>query len=182
MLRGPLMIQHRRLAELMSGWSPSLQFTGTNWSRRQRNGGEKEEWERYSNRSAAIHSVLKAAYLGLQIKGGENFRSPPVLKRELLYRLTYGVLRKLSEMEHNRWIAERLLDGWWFHPARGERSRWQLTPFSSLASMNNKPKSGDVRDQREKDARIIMLVLGLMATGRLSTTGLLDEPSTKSSD
>lgn len=161
-------------------------FAAIHWDKLEQTAEErwrkKEEWERYSNRSAAIHSVLKAAYLGLQIKGGENFRSPPVLKRELLYRLTYGVLRKLSEMEHNRWIAERLLDGWWFHPARGERSRWQLTPFSSLASMNNKPKSGDVRDQREKDARIIMLVLGLMATGRLSTTGLLDEPSTKSSD
>ena len=132
------------------------------------------EWQRSSNRSAAIHSVLKVATFGLRIVGRCDHRSTPEVRYHLLQKLTMGMLQTLSEMEHNRWVAERLLDGWWFHQQRGERTRWQLTPFCSLPCQPLNPKDDDMKDQREKDARIILLVLGLMASGQLKTQRLQD--------
>jgi len=134
-----------------------------------------DESLRYSNRSAAIHSVLKAAPFGLQIVGRADPHEICAAVGKLLHAVTYGRLRKLSEMEHNRWVAERLLEGWWFHLTRTERTRWQLTPFEYLtANPIDSKKQKDTMDQREKDARIIMLVLGLMAAGRLKTKPLND--------
>ena len=95
------------------------QFESIDWDQLERTANL--EWRsvteifRYSNRSAAIHAVLKAAVFGLQIVG----RAEPVEACEsrgaVLHAVTFGKLRRLSEMEHNRWVSERLLNGWWFN-------------------------------------------------------------------
>lgn len=155
------------------------QFESIDWGQLERTANLKwrkvTEVFRYSNRSAAIHAVLKAAVLGLQIVGRAEPREECESRGAVLRGVTYGKLRRLSEMEHNRWVAERLLNGWWFHVTtkKTERTRWQLTPFECLTSPPEGVRtSPDLMDQREKDARIIMLVLGLIATGRLKTKPL----------
>ena len=150
-------------------------FESIDWDQLERTANN--EWRsvtevfRYSNRSAAIHAVLKAAVFGLQIAGRAEPGEACVSRYAVLHAVTYGKLRRLSEMEHNRWVAERLLNGWWFNTKKdGKRSRWQLTPFECLTMPPEDAETPpDIMDQREKDARIIMLVLGLIATGRLKT-------------
>lgn len=145
-----------------------------------------ENWERHSNRSAAIHAVSKAAALGLEIEGLPDSLVAMQRHPEVLYSVNFGKVRTLSEMEHNRWVAERLLDGWWWHRERSSRTRRQLTPFRELQRLplpksktstgpeaeSDSATSQKTTDERGKDARIIMLLVGLIATGRLKTKPL----------
>lgn len=147
------------------------EFSGLDWGQLLATADEywrkQQPFSRYSNQSVAIHTVLKAAVLGLSVVGLPAPGERPQQATESLKALTYGQIRKLSEMEHNRWVAERLLRGWWFKRQRTDRTRWQLTPFDCLnAKENPEEKHGD---QREKDARIILLIIGLIGSGRLKT-------------
>jgi hypothetical protein len=156
-------------AQIIDRWV--AQFSGLDWGQLLATADEywrkQQPFSRYSNQSVAIHTVLKAAVLGLSVIGLPAPGDRPQQATESLKALTYGQIRKLSEMEHNRWVAERLLRGWWFKRQRTDRTRWQLTPFDCLNAKENPEKKHG--DQREKDARIILLIIGLIGSGRLKT-------------
>jgi hypothetical protein len=83
--------------------------------------GEKQskvEWSKApdefceSNRVAADHMMIKLATLGLRLHDDERPRSEP-LEFDAIFR---SQLQLLGEMEHYRWVSERLLAGWRFAP------------------------------------------------------------------
>lgn len=69
-------------------------------------------WERQSNLSAAAHLNVKLAALGLKLVYRDH-TSMPVDTVDI----TPDQREHVARMEHNRWLAERLLNGWTF----GER-------------------------------------------------------------
>ena len=72
-----------------------------------------------SNRMAAIHFEVKLAYLGLELVRDESPRAGVPERIELLAPgESRGKIVALARMEHNRWMAERLLAG----VSYGERS------------------------------------------------------------
>jgi len=77
----------------------------------------KEPWSelrddfRESNRVAADHLIIKLATLGLQLRRTIEFVIPVEFDK-----ITKSQAQLLAEMEHYRWVAERLLAGWRFGP------------------------------------------------------------------
>ena len=134
---------------------------------------KKEEWARASNRSAAIHAVLKAAALGRRIMGlatlGERAPVSVPVSPELD--------EKLRKMEHYRWVAERLITGWKYDHINDKprKTRWQITPWDALdhppASVNSTKGS-----EKAKDEKIVQFLLGLIESGILQTTAIETVP------
>jgi ppGpp synthetase/RelA/SpoT-type nucleotidyltranferase len=60
-----------------------------------------------SNREQANHIFDKLREIGLSVKPAENGKAEP-------FEFAAAELERLAEMEHGRWNAERLLDGWRF--------------------------------------------------------------------
>lgn len=79
--------------------------------------GSCADWEnlpetfRHSNRSAAIHALIKRV-----IASG---LAAPESRDEL----SASTIETLAEVEHNRWVAERLLAGWRYGPVRDNRRK-----------------------------------------------------------
>lgn len=77
-----------------------------------------DEELRESNRQAADHLHLKLAALGLRIR-----RTPEKTIAKIRLRDHAAAVRELlSKMEHNRWMAERLLAGWRYAPRPADES------------------------------------------------------------
>lgn len=78
----------------------------------------KEPWStlrdeiRESNRSAADHLIIKLAVLGLKLQQ----TSEPAKYSVEFDSITKANALLLAEMEHYRWVAERLLAGWRYMP------------------------------------------------------------------
>ncbi len=133
------------------------------------------EWERASNRSSAVSSVLKAGVLGRRIVG---LAANPT--REDL-RVNEGQLEILRRMEHYRWVSERLLAGWRYDERRSDlaKTRWQLTPWNGLETppksvvAEAKAKSKTL-NEKKKDDRIVRLVVGLILLGLFESKPLSD--------
>lgn len=121
---------------------------------------------RASDRSAANHSVVKMAILNRRILGVNE--SGTLKPTEL--QVTPEQYQALLAMEHYRWVSERLLGGWRYHPNKGDRPRNpgklhpELIPFSSLS------ESAQKKDQVSVD-----LLLGLCRSGKLLTQESTDE-------
>lgn len=132
-----------------------------------------EEPFRASNRSAATHAVLKAAALGCQITGVAKKKQmqPTALK------IDAALEKKLREMEHYRWVAERLIAGWRYFPENSgpRKTRWQITAWDHLKPQLHglKPKVGEdgkiqePKDEQFKDQQIVALLIGLLLSGKL---------------
>ena len=87
-----------------------------------------------SNRSAAAHSVIKLAALGMRIAKGSKDAS-------LDKRIDSHQLETLARMEHYRWVAERLLSGWSFgEPSDERKTRPQ---FRSYEELSDKDRDND---------------------------------------
>lgn len=69
-------------------------------------------WERQSSLSAAAHLNIKLAVLGLEAVYNDHADTPLGVVK-----ITPQQREQGARMEHNRWLAERLLNGWTF----GER-------------------------------------------------------------
>ena len=67
---------------------------------------------RESNRVAADHLLIKLAAIGLKLR--RSTASP--VQSILFDTITKAQAQLLAEMEHNRWVAERLLAGWRYAP------------------------------------------------------------------
>ncbi len=68
------------------------------------------EGMRESNRQAADHLLVKLSHLGLRLVRKEAAKAP--VKPEF----SKDQIEQLARMEHNRWVAERLLTGWRYAP------------------------------------------------------------------
>lgn len=96
-------------------------------------------WERRSNLSAAAHVSVKLAVLGLRVverrEGVESVAAtePSEELRQIV-----------AKMEHNRWVAERLLSGWSFGPR--DNTRKQRT---QIADWPNLPDTEMVKDANQ---------------------------------
>jgi hypothetical protein len=81
---------------------------------------------------------------------------------------------RLRMMEHYRWVSERLISGWRYGIDRNDvkKTRWQITPWNSL---DCPPPSASQQiaaveksfDEKQKDDRIVKMLIGLMKSGRL---------------
>jgi hypothetical protein len=71
-----------------------------------------ERWARRSNFSAAMHASVKFATLGYALAR----RQPGETAEPITPKVTDAQRSVIQRMEHNRWLAERLLSGWTFGP------------------------------------------------------------------
>lgn len=95
-------------------------------------------WVKRSNLSAAMHAPVKLALMGMRLVGdGGGTTSPPEWPAII------------EEMEHNRWMAERLLTGWRFGKRDDEqKQRLQLVAWEDL------PQSEMRKDEDQRRAVI----------------------------
>jgi hypothetical protein len=133
------------------------------------------EWERASNRSCAVHTVLKAASLGLRITG---YSTVP-LSSQVVLSVTPDLDRRLRMMEHYRWVSERLLAGWRYDEERSDtrKTRWQIRPWHFLQvppneDTGNIKQDGKMESEKLKDEMIVRLLYSLLAIGLLRTRSL----------
>lgn len=108
--------------------------------------GRLPAWEQHSNHSAAIHAHVKLACLGYRLAEGTE-------RGEVLPKVDKKKIKLLAKIEHNRWMAERLLSGW----TCGEREnamkkRPALVPWESLRE-----------DERQKDREQVTRLLDLFS-------------------
>jgi hypothetical protein len=133
---------------------------------------KRSEWERASNRSCAVHAVLKAATLGLRITG---YTAQPTGEKRAIP-ISPELDEQLRTMEHCRWVAERLLAGWRYDEERSDirKTRWQITSWSGLDSppqsyIEQKRAKGQTVDEKSKDEVIVRMLIALAAMGLLTT-------------
>lgn len=122
------------------------------------------ETYRTANRRAAAHLPLKLWTLGLREPGAgaDRFAVEPHAHASVILPCAKGtqedaLLRRLSRIEHERWCAERRLDGWRFSEIRDDSRR--LHP--KLISFDD-PRFTD--DDIEKDADQIRVLFGSVVT------------------
>lgn len=163
---------------------PGTQFRQLDWKRldqvAERAWRSCQEWQRASNRSSAVHAVLKAAALGIRVTGREELRGrqhsqPP--DRELATKIQQrrqAVDEALRRMEHYRWVAERLLNGWSYGVKRDEvrKTRWQLVTWDGLDHPDPAVPQRAGSSEKLKDARIVQLLVGLILSGQLRVEDL----------
>lgn len=133
------------------------------------------EWERASNRSCAVHTVLKAASLGLRITG----YSLVPLNSQVVLSVTPDLDRRLRMMEHYRWVSERLLAGWRYGEERSNprKIRWQIRPWYLLQvppdeDTGNKSQDRNIPNEKLKDEMIVRLLYSFLTVGLLRTREL----------
>ncbi len=98
-------------------------------------------WEQRSNLSAAVHAHVKLASLGLRLMAPD---ADDAGDAEWLSKPDPGTINRLAEIEHNRWMAERLLSGWTYGEGNNaQKKRIAMVPWSQLEKVE---KSKD-RDQ-----------------------------------
>jgi hypothetical protein len=76
---------------------------------------------RESNRRQADHIPIKLQAIGCATIPLGDWRAPPL-------ELTADEVERLARIEHDRWMAERLLDGWTYAPGPKDLSR-RTTPW-----------------------------------------------------
>lgn len=133
-------------------------------------GPASQPWERLretyrkANRRAAAHLPLKLWTLGLREPGGsaDPFAVDPHTYENVIRPCASStsedaLLRRLSRVEHDRWCAERRLDGWRFGEVRDDARRIhpKLIPFDD-------PRFTDV--DIEKDADQVRFLFGNVVT------------------
>ncbi|MBX3419830.1 MAG: NAD-binding protein [Pirellulaceae bacterium] len=141
-----------------------------------------EEWERASNRSCAAHAVLKAAALGHKITGYSTTpkTSNPNASHSGISAQPISISSALDEnlrqMEHYRWVAERLLTGWHYaeNGNKERKTRWQITPWSQLDTppksyIDEQTRAGNTVNEKAKDAVIVKLVVALLKLNLLES-------------
>ena len=119
----------------------------------------KEPWSalrddfRESNRVAADHLIIKLATIGLKLRRSSESPAQPVE----FDKITKAQAQLLAEMEHNRWIAERLLAGWRYAP-EGKTS--DETQTNKNRKLNHNLIAWDrLGDERKKDFDQVKAVL-----------------------
>lgn len=93
---------------------------------------EDLEVYRQSNRAAAVHALIKLKVIGIPINHAGLVEHTSL---ESFPELTEADLKKLSRVEHNRWVAERLLQGfqWAESDSNAPPRRHQICPWDNLS-------------------------------------------------
>ena len=99
------------------------------------NWDELSEIIRQSNRSAAIHAFMKQKVLQSREINPETDE------------LDDQVADLLAEMEHNRWMAERMLAGWRYAPEKDDANllRPAIQPWSSISEAERDKNRSQVK-------------------------------------
>lgn len=111
-------------------------YTASN-SEENNDSNEPEEWEITSNLAAARHVHGKLAAIGLSVSSvREGFTPTPIViggARHAMGGSGHPHSMMLAKMEHNRWMAERLMAGWQYGPRSDElRKRESLLDWDEL--------------------------------------------------
>lgn len=130
------------------------------------------EWEqlpttyRQANYSAAAHALLKLQSLNLAHVSLASLRAEDHLR--IVYEPSSTELELLAEMEHNRWMADRLLDGWRWGATRNAstKQRPQLVPWQALSE-----------EEREKDRSHVRTIFTLLNSHGMCVVRLPDDSS-----
>ena len=87
---------------------------------------ELPETARNANRITADHFEVKMRALGYRVASKNEQVEPAVLNSDQL--------ELLARMEHDRWMADRMLDGWTFHAVRDNQRKFHpnLVPYDDL--------------------------------------------------
>ncbi|MDX1966647.1 MAG: NAD(P)-binding protein [Planctomycetaceae bacterium] len=106
---------------------------------------------RSANLSAAAHALIKLELLGM-----EHLSSSGVDESRIVRRLDGAELELMTEIEHNRWMSERLLDGWRWGPTKSNdrKERPQIIPWATLSE-----------PEREKDRTQIQVIFEVLNSG-----------------
>jgi hypothetical protein len=112
-----------------------------------------DEAFRQSTRDAVAHIPAKMASAGIDPTFWVGVRGPPWLPPEIRLFTSEAERERLAELEHERWNAERRMDGWrWADmPAKDERRRLhpQLAPFGQLSEDAKAYDRAIVRETQE---------------------------------
>ncbi len=108
-------------------------------------------WEIASNLAAARHVHAKLAVLGLCVSSVREGFTPTPIVVEVSQQNGGGPDHSLSttlaKMEHNRWMAERLMDGWRFGPGSNElRLRASMLDWSKLPEAERKTDQDQISE------------------------------------
>lgn len=167
--------------------NPHRGFAGLDWERLTKAASIEwdlipvsDDWGQSSNRSAAIHGAVKAATMKRRII---KFTLRPIAnspqdenRRKSL--MTPELRERLLKMEHNRWVGERLVNGWRYDNSKARddlrKTRWQITPWEYLDRTKHglEPRLDDDKrpiDERKNDELIVALLDGLIESGILVT-------------
>ncbi|NYT72796.1 NAD-binding protein [Halomonas sp. QX-2] len=87
-------------------------------------------WERQSNLSAAAHLNIKLAALDMKLVYRDHMSTPADIAK-----ISSEQREHVARMEHSRWLAERLLNGWTFGERDNARKRrLSIVDWDSLKS------------------------------------------------
>jgi len=119
--------------------------------------GTCANWERLgasyrsANLSAAAHALIKLELLGM-----EHVARSGIDEARIIRGLEGAELELMTQIEHNRWMSERLLDGWRWGPAKDDerKERPQIIPWGTLSE-----------PEREKDRTQIQVIFEVLNSG-----------------
>jgi voltage-gated potassium channel Kch len=135
---------HETYEKLVQAAKPGDGSSANPWS------GLSDEF-RASNRRAAAHIRAKADAAGFDLNGwlaepagGRRVHELPPA-RDVFLLNNAGFMEQMGELEHRRWMIDRLLNGWKYGAVRDNRARLHpdLRPFNEL-DPNTKGKDDNV--------------------------------------
>lgn len=116
---------------------------------------------RHSNLSAATHAIVKLALVGIEIVGHQDtFQLPRPIGQHRDNLLMLSDKENPLVMEHNRWVAERMLRGWVYGPIKinSAKERPQIVDWTSL------PDNEKNKDEASVETMINLCLSGLLRT------------------
>ncbi|MBK8060474.1 MAG: NAD-binding protein [Gemmatimonadetes bacterium] len=137
-------------------------FVGKQWGTRDHRDPSMKSWRdlrevlRASNRQQADHIEIKLRAIGCEIAAESDLR--PAVTAFDAKSGALSELELLAQMEHNRWWAERLLDGWTYAPEKdvAKLRNPSLVPWSALGE-----------DVREWDRNAVRAIPTILAASRM---------------
>jgi hypothetical protein len=113
---------------------------------------------RLSNEDAAAHAPVKLDAIGFTARRSRDAERKPEAQ------FSRGQVELLAQMEHNRYIAERLVSGWRYGPARDDRQkrRPSIRAWEDLA---------DPTERGKDESQVRAMVRGYRAAGWLVERG-----------
>jgi hypothetical protein len=123
---------------------------------------------RHSNLSAAAHAIVKLASVDLQIEGHHRELSVPRLCgsiRDLLLKLRQTSLP--AAMEHNRWMAERLLRGWTYGSKKDNTAKKHPDLITWETMRKHEAANRKASKETEKDCVAVDVLIDLCLAGLL---------------